>query len=140
MGLPAVSAAGQQAPQVGDILIIGHFESVDEGSAAKRVVLGFGTGAAELHTQVEGYLMTDRGPRKLGSRDIESGGGGKTPGVAVPIAVTVATSNPIGLIVGGALKVGGEVTGKNTIEGTAARTAKKIGDELRMIFEKQGWI
>jgi hypothetical protein len=58
----------------------------------------------------------------------------------VPLAVTIATANPIGLIVGGAVKVGGEVTGKNTIKGSAKRTAKKIGDELRTAFEKQGWI
>ncbi len=138
MGLPAMLAAGQ-APDVGDIVIIGYFKSIDEGSAAKRVAIGFGSGGAELRTQVEGYLMTDQGLRKLGSREIDSGGG-KTPGVMLPLAVMVATANPIGLIVGGALKVSGEVTGRDTIEGSAKRTAKKIGDELRVAFEKQGWI
>jgi hypothetical protein len=93
-----------------------------------------------LATQVEGYLMTEQGLRKLGSREIKSGGGGKTPGIMVPLAVTIATANPIGLIVGGAVKVGGEVTGKSTIKGSAKRTAKKIADELRVAFEKQGWI
>ena len=140
MGLPAVFAEGQSAPQVGDIVIIGYFESIDEGSAAKRVAIGFGSGGAKLSTQVEGYLMTDQGLRKLGSREIDSGGGGKTPGVMVPLAVTIATANPIGLIVGGAVKVGGEATGGNTIKGSAKRTAKKIGDELRVAFQKQGWI
>ncbi len=139
MGLPAVLAAGQ-APDVGDIVIIGYFESVDTGSAAKRLAIGFGSGGAKLTTQVEGYLMTEQGLRKLGSREIKSGGGGKTPGIMVPLAVTIATANPIGLIVGGAVKGGGEVTGRNTIKGSAKRTAKKIGDELRAAFEKQGWI
>ena len=139
MGLPAVLAAGQSAPHVGDIVIIGYFESIDEGSAAKRIAIGFGSGGAELRTQVEGYLMTDQGMRELGSREIDSGGG-KTPGVMVPLAVFVATANPIGLIVGGALKVGGEATGRSTIEGSAKRTAKKIGDELRVAFQKQGWL
>ncbi len=139
MGLPAVRAAGQPAPQVGDLVIVGYFASIDEGSAAKRVLLGFGSGAPEMRTEVEGYLMTDRGLRLLGSGEVDSGGG-KTPGVVVPIAVTIATANPIGLIVGGALKVGGEVTGKSTIEGTAKRTAEKIGAELRPAFQRQGWI
>ncbi len=139
MGLPAVLAAGQ-APDVGDIVISGYFESVDTGSAAKRLAIGFGSGGAKLTTQVEGYLMTEQGLRKLGSREIKSGGGGKTPGIMVPLAVTIATANPIGLIVGGAVKVGGEVTGGTTIKGSAKRTAKKIGDELRAAFEKQGWI
>ena len=65
MGLPAATAAGQ-TPRTGDVMIVGYFESIDEGSAAKRVVLGFGSGGAELKTQVEGYLMTDQGPRELG--------------------------------------------------------------------------
>jgi hypothetical protein len=139
MGLPAVRAAGQPEPRVGDIVIIGYFASIDEGSAVKRVAIGFGSGGAEMTTEVEGYLMTDQGLRKLGSREIDSGAG-KTPGVAVPLAITIATANPIGLIVGGALKVGGEVTGSSKITGTAKRTAKEIGDELRDAFERQGWI
>ena len=139
MGLPAVLAAGQPAPHVNDIVITGYFESIDEGSAAKRVAIGFGSGGAELITQAEGYVMTDRGLRKVGSREIDSGGG-KTPGVAVPLAVTIATANPIGLIVGGVAKVGGEVTDTSTIEGSAKRTANEIADELRVAFEKQGWL
>jgi Domain of unknown function (DUF4410) len=139
MGLPAVQAAGQPAPRVGDIVLMGYFESVDTGSAEKRIVLGFGSGAAELQTAVEGYLMTDQGLRRLGSGEVESGGG-KTPGVAVPLVVAASSGNPIGLIVGGAVKVGGEVTGKSTIEGAAKRTAKEIADQLRVAFQKQGWI
>ncbi len=139
MGLPAVLAAGQPGPDVGDIVIIGYFESIDEGSAVKRVAIGFGSGGAKLRTQVEGYLMTDQGLRELGSRGIDSGAG-KTPGAAVPLAVTIATANPIGLIASSALKVGGEVTGRSTIKGSAKRTAKKIADELSIAFEEQGWL
>ena len=138
MGLPAVAAAGQ-TPRTGDVMIIGYFESIDEGSTAKRLVLGFGSGGAELETQVEGYLMTDQGPRELGSRDVKAGAG-KSPGAIVPLAVTVATHNPIGLIASTALKVGGEVSGKTTIDGSSNRTAKKIGEELKTIFQKLGWI
>lgn len=138
MGLPAVAAAGQ-TPRTGDVMIIGYFESIDEGSTAKRLVLGFGSGGAELSTHVEGYLMTDQGPRELGSRDVEAGAG-KSPGAVVPLAVAVATHNPIGLIASTALKVGGEVSGKTTIDGSSNRTAKKIGEELKTIFQKHGWI
>ncbi len=138
MGLPAVAAAGQ-TPRTGDVMIIGYFESIDEGSTAKRLVLGFGSGGAELETQVEGYLMTDQGPRELGSREVEAGAG-KSPGAIVPLAVTVATHNPIGLIASTALKVGGEVSGKTTIDGSSNRTAEKIGEELKTIFQRHGWI
>lgn len=139
MGLPAVQAAGQPAPRVGDIVIMGYFESVDTGSAAERIALGFGAGAAHLQTAVEGYLMTDTGLRRLGSGEVASGGG-KMPGVEVPLVVAAASANPIGLIAGGALKVGGEVTGESTIEGAAKRTAKEIAAQLRVASQRQGWI
>jgi hypothetical protein len=139
MGLPAVQAAGQPAPHIGDIVIIGYFESVDTGSAAERIVLGFGSGAADLKTAVEGYLMTERGLRHLGAGEVHAGGS-QTPGVAVPVAVAVASGNPLGLIVSSAAKVGGETTGQSTIEGAAKRTAKEIADQLRVPFQRQGWI
>ena len=139
MGLPAVPAAGQPAPRVGDIVIMGYFESVDTGSVTKRIVLGFGSGAADLKTAVEGYLMTDKGLHRLGSATVDSGGG-KAPGVAVPLVVLAASGNPIGLIVSSAAKAEGEMSGRTTIEGAAKRTAKEIADQLKIAFQKQGWI
>ena len=58
MGLPAVPAAGQPAPRPDDIVLRGYFVSVDEGRVGRRVLVGFGAGAAELRTAVEAYQMT----------------------------------------------------------------------------------
>ena len=52
MGLPALEGNQQTHLRVNDLLLIGYFEAIDEGSAAKRVVLGFGSGGAELTTVV----------------------------------------------------------------------------------------
>ena len=139
MGLPAVHARSLSRPSVGDIAIHGHFESIEEGSTGKRIVLGFGSGAAELKTAVAAYEMTPDGLRKLGSGEVDSGGG-KTPGVLLPVAVTVASANPIGLVVGGAVMAPGELTGRDTIEGAAERTAAQIATELEKAFKRQGWI
>jgi Domain of unknown function (DUF4410) len=139
MGLPAVAAAGQPPPQVDDIVLRGYFVSIDEGSAGRRVLVGFGSGAAEMRAAVEGYQMTAQGLRLLGSGEVASEGGGM-PGVAVPLAVLAATASPIGLIVGGTAKATGEVTGSETIEGAAKRTADEIAAQLRTAAEEQGWI
>lgn len=139
MGLPAARAAGGPTPAVGDIAIVGYFTSVEKGSAAERVALGFGEGAAELSTVVEGYRSTGRGMQKLGSGTVSSAPG-KNPGLIVPLAVTVATANPIGLAVGGALKAGEEASGKTSIDGVAVSVADRIADELRVKFREQGWI
>ena len=138
MGLPAVRGAGQPPPRTGDMVIRGYFVSVEEGAAGRRLLIGFGSGATELRSVVEGFQMTDHGLRPLGMRETEAGGG-EMPGLLVPVAVVAATGNPVGLIVGGAAKLSGE-TGSETIDGAAKRTAKEISQELEAAFQRQGWI
>ena len=138
-GLPAIRAIGIRQPKINDIVIRGYFVSVDEGSATKRVLVGFGSGGAELMTAVEGLQMTPQGLRFLGSGKVESGAA-KMPGVALPAAVMAATANPIGLVVGGAVKVYGETSGSATIEGVSERTADEISTQLIKAAERHGWI
>lgn len=139
MGLPAVRRAGQPSPRPGDGLVVGYFTTIDQGSAAERVGIGFGAGGAELTTVVKGYLVTATGLQPLGSGSVEAGSG-KTPGGAVPLVVAVATGNPVGLLVSGAAKAYGEASGSETIEGAARRTAEEIAEKIRATAERQGWI
>ena len=139
MGLPAVRAAGQPAPQVDDVVLRSYFISIEEGSAGQRVLVGFGSGAAEMRAAVEGYQMTAQGLRLLGSGEVISEGGGM-PGIVAPLAVLAVTANPIGLVVAGGAKLYGEKTGSDTIEGAAQRTADEIAAQLRTVAQQQGWI
>jgi hypothetical protein len=83
--------------------------------------------------------MTAQGLRKLGSGKVEAGAS-KGPGVAVPLAVAVASGNPLGLIVSSGMKVYGEKSGSSKIEGRAEQTAKEIAEQLKPRFRQQGWI
>lgn len=139
MGLSAVQAGPGSSPQVGDGVIRGYLVSVQGGGAVKRFVIGFGYGTSEMDTVVEGFAVTPQGLRKLGSGTLSSSGS-KTPGMVVPAAVAIATGNPIGLIVVGGLKVYGEASGRNTLEGRAKATADAISDELKIRFKERGWI
>jgi hypothetical protein len=139
MGLPAASGSAATRPQLNDILIQGSLLSVEQGSAAKRIAIGFSAGASELKVAVEGFQMTASGLRKLGSGDVGSGGN-KTPGSAVGLATLIATGNPAGFIVSTGMKVYGEKSGKNTVEGRATKIAQEIGDVLKTRFQEQGWI
>lgn len=139
MGLNAVTAAGQPPPRQNDLVMVGYFTSVDTGSAVERVVVGFGEGDASLQTHVAAYRMNAGSLQKLGSGTTTTGGG-KTPGVILPAAVTIATANPIGLAVGGAVKAEGEISGRTTIEGSGKQTADKIAQVLEKRFREQGWI
>jgi hypothetical protein len=139
MGLPAEQASIQTKPQIGDLVIRGYLLSIDEGSAVKRVAIGFGSGASQLKVMAEVYLMTDRGLQKLGSGALDSSGN-KTPGAALGAATLIATANPAGLIVSSGMKVYGETSGSSKIEGRADDMAKEIAKILQVKFKEQGWI
>lgn len=139
MGLPGELATTATRPAVNDIVIRGYLVSIDQGSAAKRFALGFGSGGSQLTTTVEGFQMTAHGLRLLG-QGTTGATGNKGPGAAVGAAAWVVTGSPIGLVVGGGLKIYGEASGKDTIEGRAKQTAKEIGDVIKTRCQEQGWI
>jgi hypothetical protein len=139
MGLPAAAVPIGTPLEMNDIVFKGYLISVHEGSAAKRVAIGFGSGASELRTAVVAFQMTPQGMRRLGSGSGVAGGN-KTPGGAMGVAGLVATGNPAGLIVTSGMKAYGEVSGSSTLEGRGKDTAKEIADRLKPRFQEQGWI
>ena len=138
MGMPATQVA-EATPQLNDIVIRGYLVSVDKGSVAKRMTIGFGSGGSELTTLVEGFQMTPTGLRKLGSGTTDAKGA-KGPGGAVGAATWLVTGSPVGLVVSGGMKIYGEASGSATVEGRAKATAKEIAERLKLRFQEQGWI
>lgn len=139
MGMLAEQATPGGAVDLNDIVIRGCIISFDEGSAAKRVTIGLGSGASELRAAVEGLQMTPQGLRVLGFGSTRSGGS-KTPGGAVGAATFAATANPAGLIVSSGMKLYGEASGSSKVEGRAKETAKEIADVLKERFKEEGWL
>jgi hypothetical protein len=139
MGMPAEHAVAGSTPQINDIVIRGYLISYNKGSEAKRIAIGFGSGASDLKVAAEGFQMTAQGLRKLGSGTTESAGG-KAPGEDLGVLGLIATHNPAGLIVSTGMKVYGEESGKSKVEGRAKAIAKEISDVLKRRFQEQGWI
>ena len=139
MGMPAEQAVAGTKPQINDIVIRGYLISYNKGSEAKRIAIGFGSGASDLKVAAEGFQMTAEGLRKLGSGTAESGGS-KAPGADLGVLGLIATHNPAGLIISSGVKVYGEETGSSKVEGRAKAIAKEIGDVLKKRFQEQGWI
>jgi hypothetical protein len=139
MGLPAEHAVKGTTPQVNDLVIRGYLVSFNEGSAEKRILIGFGSGASDLKVAVEGFQMTAKGLRKLGSGTTDSEGG-KTPGADLGVLSLIATHNPAGLIISSGVKIYEEKSGSSTVKGRAKQTAKEIADVLKKRFQEQGWI
>lgn len=138
-GLLGEQAMSTSKPGVNDIVIHGYLVSIDEGSAVKRVAIGFGSGSSELRTVVEGFQVTPEGLRKLGGGTVDSGGA-KGPGAAVGVATFIATANPAGLIVSSGMKLYGEASGSAKIEGRATATAREVAKVLKQRFKELGWI
>jgi hypothetical protein len=139
MGMTAEKATPQTKLLVNDIVLRGYLVSVLQGDGVKRVVVGFGYGGSELETAVEGYQMTSKGLRKLGSGKVKAVGN-KTPGGALGAVSMIANANPAGLIIGGAVKGYGELSGNSKVEGLSKSTAKEIAELLNARFKEEGWI
>jgi hypothetical protein len=139
MGMPADIATQFTRPEVNDLILRGYFISMQQGSEAKRIAIGFGSGESELKTVVEGFQQTTTGLRKVGSGTLDSGGS-KTPGAALGLATFAATANPAGLIVSSGMKIYGEESGSSKVTGRAKATAKEIAKVLKQRFQEQGWI
>jgi hypothetical protein len=59
-GMSARKAEKGATPQVNDIVIRGYLVSFAEGSEAKRLLIGFGSGASHLQVAAEGFQVTPR--------------------------------------------------------------------------------
>ena len=139
MGMPAERVMQGAGFNLHDIVIRGYILSIDEGSAAKRVAIGFGSGASAMKVAVEGFQVTEQGLRKLGSGRLDAGGS-KSPGSALGAATFVATHNPVGLIVSTGAKVYGEKSGRSKVEERGREAVKEIADQMKTRFQKAGWI
>ncbi len=138
-GIAATAAATGPVPHPGDAVIRGDFDSIDKGNRTKRMLIGFGAGAAGLETLVEGYVVTTAGLVPLGSAQIETSGG-KMPGMLVPIGAgaamgTVATS----VAISGTANVLQEL-GPEGLDGAAKRTAKAIANVIVKAYKERGWL
>lgn len=131
-GIPAILAIGAPAPSNGDVIVLGEFVSMDEGSQFQRVVIGFGAGASEVTTLAEAYVVTPDGWEPLGSATVNAAGGAM-PGLLVPLGLGSAA----GLAISGASKVG--TRGSESLEGAAKRTAKELADLIVAAYERRGW-
>jgi len=137
LGLTAERAAGAAPPVVNDVVIQGQFLRIDEGSQAKRFVIGFGVGATELRTQVEMFQVTADGWRPIKQFDTVAQGS-RFPGAAFFVAGgaaagTVATSAMITSGVGVIREL------RASIDADAGRTAEQIAAKVSELRTAQRW-
>ena len=137
LGLPAERAAGADPPRLNDLVVFGQFVRIEEGSKAKRFVIGFGVGATEVRTQVEVFQVTADGWQPIKNFDTVATGS-RLPGagwfvaggaIAGSVATSAAVSSGIGVL--------REL--RASIDADAARTAQQITNEFSELSSAQRW-
>ena len=135
LGLDAQRSMGSPMPRGNDLVIDGHFISIDEGNRTERVVVGLGMRRSDVQTEVQVYQSA----RLVEQFEVEAKSGRK-PGAAETMGVgAAADSLGVAAAVSGTVAVGSETFSAN-VEADASRTAKKLAQQLAVFFVRQGWI
>jgi hypothetical protein len=121
-----------------DMVIDGQFVTVDEGNPLRRLVVGFGSGASTIQTQVQVYQAPEA--RKLLEFTTQSDSG-KLPGAAPMLGAGAVAQ---GGVTAGMTVANAAVSGVKTYKSDVARMAAASGDQaaryLSEFFAAQGWI
>ena len=121
-----------------DLVIDGQFLTVDEGNPLHRLVIGFGSGASAVQTQVQVYQAPQA--RKLLEFTTQSESGA-LPGAAPMLGAGAVAQ---GGVTAGMVVANATVTGVKTYKSDVARMAAASGDQvaryLSEFFAEQGWI
>jgi hypothetical protein len=140
LGLPAELATGPvPAPSGPTLAISGQFLAIDEGNRAERVVIGLGAGRSEVRTAVQVAELFPEGRRLIDQFEIDAKSGFK-PGAAETMGAGAAAGT---LAVSAAVTAGGAVAAEAfgaDVDADAERTASKVADALKSLFQRQGWI
>ncbi|HEX5607800.1 MAG TPA: DUF4410 domain-containing protein [Candidatus Binatia bacterium] len=121
-----------------EMLIDGQFLTVDEGNPLHSLVIGFGSGASSVQTQVQVYQAPNA--RKIMEFTTQSDSS-KMPGAATTMAAGAAVA---GGVTAGMVAANAAASGVKTYKSDVARMAADTGDQvaryLSEAFAKQGWI
>jgi len=121
-----------------DLVIDGRFVIVDEGNPVRRLVFGFGAGAATMETRVQVIAASQR--HKLLEFATRANSAAMPGAVAtVPVAAMVPAGLSAGLTAGSAVATGLTHNSSDVVR-MAAASADEAVRYLSEFFAKLGWI
>jgi hypothetical protein len=137
--LPVVRAADAPAPvPLPHVAVEGRLVQVDEGSAAARVLIGFGAGGSQVRSDVEVVYVSAAG-RRLVHRIETSTTASRKPGMFATLGAGAAASGvETAAVTSSASALTGEAL--QDIEKDAKRSAAEIAEELTVVMADRGWI
>jgi len=137
-GIHAQRANDGAVPPLHAIVLKGQFVTIDKGSRAKRMIIGFGAGSSELRARVQAYQATQRGLRRIVEAEAKATGS-KMPGMAVPVAGGAAMgSAATSAVISGGMNIAKEASG--AINPDTKRMAEEIAGRAKAFYVRQGWL
>ncbi len=137
-GINAQRAERGDIPPLHALVLKGQFITIDEGSRAKRMVIGFGAGSSELRARVQAYQATESGLRRIAEAEAEATGS-KMPGMAIPVAGGAAMgSAATSAVISGGMNIAKEAGG--AINPDTKRMAEEIAERAKAFYVRQGWL
>jgi hypothetical protein len=138
-GYTAVPSISGTQPGKGELLISGRWVKIDEGSAMKRNVIGFGAGQSLADAEVKVSGNADQGAVDLISFTAHADSGSK-PGAAVLGPAGAAAGAGTAATVGANVARGAASAYQSSSAHQAKEIADKIVEELQGYSLKQGWV
>lgn len=138
LGFKVEAAPPGSALRDDDLLVDGQLMRVDEGSPLRRMVVGFGSGAALMETRVQAYY----GARRYKILEFATrADSGNMPGAiaTAPASAAAPVAVGVGAAAGGAVSRGiqGDLS---SAEQLAAASAEQAARFLSEFFARQDWI
>jgi hypothetical protein len=140
--LEAVGIAAQRATDstripLHALVVKGQFETIQEGSQVKRVLVGFGAGSTLLQVQVQIYRMIEDGLQRISELEGQARGN-RMPGVALSGAAAAGTGFLLPVFINAGLATSREVMGG--IQADIDRLAEQFAYKAVAFYHRQGWI
>jgi hypothetical protein len=138
LGFTVERASSGASAEENDLVIDGRFLIVDQGNPLRRLIFGFGAGAATMQTRVQ---VIATGERKKLLEFVTQANGGTIPGAVA--TAPIAAMSPLGVSVG--LTAGSAVATRlnshlSDVTQMAASSAAEAACYLSEFFAKLGWI
>lgn len=140
LGFTVIQSPRGTTPPDGALVIDGEFVTISEGNTARRLIIGFGAGAATLDTRVNIYQLANGSDAQLLDFTTHADSG-KMPGAAVTMGAGAAAQG--GATIGMGAASGAMAGGKlytSTTSHLADSTAKQIVAYFSDYAATQGWI
>jgi hypothetical protein len=138
-GIDSRFAYEDDATPLDALLLKGRFITIEEGSTAKRMLIGFGVGAQELRVQLETYQVTAGGGQRPLSISEASADSGKMPGIAASVTAGAMVGN---VVVSAAVSSG--MASFRELSAAMQKSVKQLGEAITergvAFYQRQGWL